>query len=97
MENMTIIDVMALGKSMIDPEHYKYSIECVDKYSDVAKIEIICADEDAKEIIDVIQKQSYSGETGDGVIFVSEVSQAIKIRTGESGDGFLQPQRNEIV
>lgn len=92
-ENMTIIDVMALGKSMVDPKHFKYSINCVEKYSDVAKIEIICADEDADEIIKVVQSESHSGQRGDGVVFVSDVTLAVKIRTGETGPAFLQPKR----
>ncbi len=91
-ENLTVIDVMALGKTMIDPDHYKYSIECVEKYSDVAKIEIICADEDADRIVEVMRSEAYSGERGDGVIFISEVSRAVKIRTGESGEQILQPE-----
>ncbi|MFQ6676336.1 MAG: P-II family nitrogen regulator [Fidelibacterota bacterium] len=92
-ENMTVIDVMALGKGMVDPDHFKYSIECVEKYSEVAKIEIICADEDAQKVVETIRSRSYSGEPGDGLIIVSEVNEAVKIRTGETGSGFLQPKR----
>ncbi|MFQ6608559.1 MAG: P-II family nitrogen regulator [Fidelibacterota bacterium] len=91
-ENLTVIDVMALGKGMIDPDHYKYSIECVEKYSSVAKIEIICADKDTGKIIETVQTEAYSGEKGDGVIFVSNISRAIKIRTGERGENVLQPE-----
>ncbi len=92
-ENMTVIDVMALGKSMVDPEHYKYSIECVERYSEVAKIEIIAPDEDVSAIVDVVRSRAYTGERGDGVIFVSEVQEAIKIRTGEYGPDILQPPK----
>ncbi|MFQ6616635.1 MAG: P-II family nitrogen regulator [Fidelibacterota bacterium] len=96
-ENMTVIDVMALGKGMVDPEHIKYSIECVEKYSDVAKVEIICSDEDAKDIVKTIRSRSHSGERGDGLIIVSRVDETIKIRTGETGSGFLQPKRARAV
>lgn len=92
-ENLTVIDVMALGTGMVDPKQYKYSIECVDKYSDVAKVEIVCADKDAQEIVGIIQSNSHSGEPGDGIVIVSEVEQAVKIRTGETGESFLQPKR----
>lgn len=92
-ENLTIIDVMALGKGMIDPEHYKYSIKCVERYSEVAKVEIICADSDIEEIVRVIQSECHSGTSGDGIIIVSDVDKAIKIRTGETGESFLQPKR----
>ncbi|MFQ6675552.1 MAG: P-II family nitrogen regulator [Fidelibacterota bacterium] len=92
-ENLTVIDVMALGSGMIDPRQIKYSIECVEKYSDVAKLEITCSDRDVDEIVEIIRSRAYSGEKGDGVIFVLNVDRAVKIRTGETGDEFLQPKR----
>lgn len=84
-ENMTVIDVMALGKGMFDPENYKYSIECVEKYSKIAKVEIISRDNESSRIIEVIRSSAYSGEKGDGLIIVSQIDQAIKIRTGIDG------------
>ncbi|MFQ6609367.1 MAG: P-II family nitrogen regulator [Fidelibacterota bacterium] len=84
-ENMTVIDVMALGKGMFDPEHYKYSIECVEKYSKIAKIEIISHEENSDKIVNVIQSSAYSGEKGDGLIIVSNIDQAVKIRDGSEG------------
>ena len=87
---LTIIDVMALGRGMMDPKQYKYSVECVDRYSKIAKIEIVCTDEDLEDITEVIRSCAYSG---DGLIFISDVSQAIKIRTGETGSRFLQPNQ----
>ena len=95
-ENMTVIDVMALGKSMVDPKDYKYSIECVERYSNVSKIEIIASDEDAPAIVETIRTHAYSGERGDGIILVLDVIEAVKIRTGESGSGFLQPPRKDV-
>jgi len=89
-ENMTVIDVMALGKGMFDPEHYKYSIECVEKYSKVAKIEIISNDNDSDKIVEVIRSSAYSGERGDGLIIVSQIDRAIKIRSGEEGTKAVQ-------
>jgi hypothetical protein len=44
-DGITIIDVMGLGP-LADPSTSKYSIECVERYSDVAKIEVVCADEE---------------------------------------------------
>jgi nitrogen regulatory protein PII len=81
-ENMTVIDVMALGKGMVDPRHYKYSIECVEKYSEVAKLEIICSDSQAPLIMNTIRTKAYTGEPGDGLIAVSRIESAIKVRTG---------------
>ncbi len=84
-ENLTVVDVMALGKGMVDLEKYKYSIECVEKYSDVAKIEIVCPDEIVPSAVQVIRKQAYTGERGDGLIIVSNVEQTLKIRSGARG------------
>jgi len=89
-ENMTVIDVMALGKGLFDPEHYKYSIECVEKYSKIAKLEIISRDKDSDHIVNVIRSSAYSGERGDGLIIVNQIEHAIKIRTGEKGIEAIQ-------
>lgn len=92
-DNMTVIDVMALGKGLMDPQHFKYSIDCVEKYSEVAKVEITCADRDVKDIVGAIQSECHSGERGDGIVIISDVDQAVKIRTGDTGESFLQPKR----
>lgn len=89
-ENMTVIDIMALGKGLVDPKHYQYSIELVQKYSDIAKLEIIVSDKDVDKTVETIRSVAFSGQKGDGIIFVSSVSKAIKIRTGKSGGNILQ-------
>jgi len=89
-QNITVIDVMALGRGMVDREHFKYSIDCIDKYSTVAKLEIICSDDHADSIVKTIRKTAYSGESGDGLILVSPVDFAIKIRSGRTGAEILQ-------
>lgn len=88
--NMTVIDVMALGRGMIDQAHYKYSIECIDRYSTVSKLEIIAADDQTDQIVETIRSSAYSGEPGDGLILVSPVEFAIKIRSGNQGENVVQ-------
>lgn len=83
-EGVTLIDVMAVGKN-IDPKNYKYSIACVDKYQKVAKLEIICGDQNADRFVEIIRKEAYTSRQGDGMIFVTGVERAVKIRTGEEG------------
>ncbi len=83
--NMTVIDVMALGRGMVDKHHYKYSIECIDRYSTIAKVEIVSRDKDSDKIIEIIRKAAYSGESGDGLILASSVETAVKIRSGKTG------------
>ncbi|WP_456429794.1 P-II family nitrogen regulator [Rhodocaloribacter sp.] len=78
---ITVIDVMGLGQ-LADPHASKYSIKCVERYSDVAKLEVVCRDEDVHRIVELIRKNAYTGLPGDGIIFVSPVEMAVKIRTG---------------
>lgn len=59
-DTLTIIDVIALGRGMMDSKHYKYSIEYGDRYSKTAKIEIVCADEDLENIMEVLRSRAYS-------------------------------------
>lgn len=83
--DITLIDVMGLGNHMADPETSNYSVELVNKYSQLAKIEIVCTAADVDKIVETIQKVAYTGLKGDGMIYVSPVELAVKIRTGARG------------
>jgi nitrogen regulatory protein P-II 1 len=86
----TAVEVKAVGAAAVPEEEY-LSIEYIDKVSTVTKLEIICKDEDESRLVDVIKKTAYSGRRGDGMIFVSDINYAVKIRTGETGDAVLVP------
>lgn len=51
------------------------------------KVEIVCRDELAEEVVATIEKAAHTGLKGDGKIYVSSVGQAVRIRTGERGEG----------
>ncbi len=87
--DITLLDVMGLGEHLIDPHDSRYSIEVVRKYSKIAKIEMVCKNQDADIIVDTLRKSAYTGLHGDGMIYVSPVVQAIKIRTGVEGEAAL--------
>ena len=53
------------------------------------KIEIVCIDAAAEELIAIIRDHAHTGHHGDGKIFVSEIGVAVDIRTGDSGEGIL--------
>jgi nitrogen regulatory protein P-II 1 len=53
------------------------------------KLEIVAGDADAERIIQAITKTAKTGSVGDGKIFVSDVRDAVRIRTGERGEGAL--------
>ncbi len=86
--DMTLIDVMGVG-ILADPNQSKYSVKCVEKYSEVAKVEIVCAEKRVHEIVELLRKTAYTGMKGDGMIFVSPVEMAVKIRTGAIGEEAL--------
>ncbi len=60
----------------------KYKVDLVPK----VKIEIVVKDEDAQRTIKAICDSARTGEVGDGKIFISPVEDAVRIRTGETGD-----------
>ena len=80
----SIIAVEGIG-ALADPEKSQLSIEYVTSYSKVFKIELACREEDVNKIVRIIARLARTGEPGDGVIFVSNIEQAVKIRSGEEG------------
>ncbi len=79
---MTVLDANALSQ-WADQESFSYSIDLVQKYSTVVKIELICNDNQENVLVNVIKKYGYTGRSGDGWIFVSDIERAVRIRTGE--------------
>ena len=87
--DITLIDVMGVGQNLTDPKHSKYSIKCVQKYSEVAKLEVVCGDKDVHQVVETIRKTAYTGLKGDGMIYVTPVEMTVKIRTGSVGEEAL--------
>ncbi len=79
---MTVLDANALSQ-WADKESFSYSIDLVQKYSTVIKIELICNDNQVDKLTEVITKYGHTGKSGDGWIFVSNIEKSIRIRTGE--------------
>jgi len=81
---MTITEVRGFGRQKGHTETYRgteYAVDFVPK----VKLEIAVGDDVAQSIIDTIIKTAQTGQIGDGKIFVSELSESIRIRTGETG------------
>jgi len=82
---MTVTEVKGYGRQKGHTEMYRgveYKVDFIPK----VKLELIVADADEKKAIDTILRTAQTGQIGDGKIFVSDLSQAIRIRTGESGE-----------
>ena len=60
------------------------------RYLAVVKLEIICANNQVERLVRVIQAQCRTGEPGDGMIFVADIADAIRIADGERGDAALE-------
>ena len=87
-QGLTVTEVKGFGRQKGHTETYRgaeYSVDFVPK----VKIEIVTEDQEVNQVIEAIQAAAKTGEIGDGKIFVSDVVQAIRIRTGESGSSAL--------
>jgi nitrogen regulatory protein P-II 1 len=82
---MSVSEVRGFGRQKGHSELYRGSEYQVD-FLPKAKLEIVVVDDMVEQIIEVIQKVARTGQVGDGKIFVLPVEDAIRIRTGESGD-----------
>ena len=60
-----------------------------EKYSDIAKVEIVCADADVDRFVRVLREPFYTGEQGDSRIFVLNLDRAINTRSGQEGEQAL--------
>ena len=63
----------------------EYSVDFLPK----VKVEVVVSDDQVKQVIDSILKTARTGEIGDGKIFVSDLSETVRIRTGETGQSAL--------
>ena len=83
-QGITVTEVKGFGRQRGHTELYRGAEYVVD-FLPKAKIELAVADEVAEQVIEAISNAARTGKIGDGKIFVSELTQAIRIRTGETG------------
>ncbi len=85
---MTVTEVKGFGRQKGQTEIYRgaeYSTNMVPKI----KIEVVCASDLASRVVETMQAAANTGAIGDGKIFVLDVGQAVRIRTGETDDAAL--------
>ncbi|NOY30330.1 MAG: P-II family nitrogen regulator [Planctomycetes bacterium] len=81
---MTVTEVRGFGRQKGHTETYRgteYAVDFVPK----VKLEVVIDDDRAQAVIDTMIKTAQTGQIGDGKIFVSELTNTIRIRTGETG------------
>lgn len=87
-QGMTVSEVKGFGRQKGHKETYRgqeYTIEFVPK----VKIEVAVTDEQVPRVIEAIIRTAKTGSIGDGKIFVQELSEVVRIRTGETGETAL--------
>jgi nitrogen regulatory protein P-II 1 len=87
-QGMTVTEVRGFGRQKGHTEVYRgteYTVDFVPKI----KIEVVVRDEEVQKVLDTIVRAARTGQVGDGKIFVSELTQTIRIRTGEANEDAL--------
>jgi nitrogen regulatory protein P-II 2 len=85
---MTVSEVKGFGRQKGHTEIYRgaeYSVDFVPKI----KVEIVTDNDQVESIVAAITESARTGEIGDGKIFVSDMGEAVRIRTGEAGAAAL--------
>ncbi|MEM1411080.1 MAG: P-II family nitrogen regulator [Pseudomonadota bacterium] len=85
---MTVTEVRGFGRQKGHTELYRGAEYVVD-FLPKLKLEIAVPDDRAEAVVEAITESAMSGRIGDGKIFVVDLEQAIRIRTGEAGDQAL--------
>lgn len=82
---LTISEVKGFGRQKGHTELYRgaeYEIDFLPKI----KVEVVVADAQLDQVLDLIQEKSRTGKIGDGKIFVYDLGKVVRIRTGETGE-----------
>src|ERR1043165_5575220 len=85
---MTLTDVRGFGRQKGQVEHYRgeeYTIRFISK----VRIDIVVPEEDVNTVLNTIENVARTGKVGDGKVFVMDVPNAMRIRTGERGTSAL--------
>ena len=84
-QGMTVTEVKGFGRTGGKKEVYRGSAYVVDFVPKV-KIEVVVPESLTQQVIDALEKSAKTGRIGDGKIFVTPVSEAVRIRTGDRGE-----------
>ncbi|KAB2837932.1 P-II family nitrogen regulator [bacterium] len=87
-QGMTLSEVKGFGRQKGHTELYRgaeYKVDFLPKI----QLEVVVNDADAPKVLETIQKTASTGKIGDGKIFVSNVEEVIRIRTGETGSNAI--------
>ncbi|MEX2480154.1 MAG: P-II family nitrogen regulator [Gammaproteobacteria bacterium] len=83
-QGLTVTEVKGFGRQKGHTELYRGAEYVVD-FLPKSKLEVAIADDQVQDVIEAIKKATGTGKIGDGKIFVTELVEAVRIRTGETG------------
>jgi nitrogen regulatory protein P-II 1 len=84
LQGMTVVEAKGFGRQKGHTELYRGAEYVVD-FLPKLKVEVVVSDEQVEAALEAIQKAAKTGKIGDGKIFVLDVQQVVRIRTGETG------------
>jgi nitrogen regulatory protein P-II 1 len=85
---MTVSEVRGFGRQKGHTESYRgaeYAVEFVPKM----KVEVVCSNADLGLVVETVLRAARTGGVGDGKVFILDLQEAIRIRTGQSGEDAL--------
>lgn len=83
-QGMTVTEVRGFGRQKGQKEQYRGAEYTVDFLPKV-KMEVVVAEDQVKTVVEAIVRTARTGQIGDGKIFVTDLDEIVRIRTGESG------------
>ncbi len=87
-KGMTVTEVRGFGQQKGHTESYRgaeYAVDFIPK----VKLEVVVANDEVRSVIETIMNSARTGQVGDGKIFVTELADVIRIRTGETAEAAL--------
>ena len=87
-QGITVTEVKGFGRQKGHTELYRGSEYQIDFLPKI-KIEVVVSDRLANKVVDTIVSAAKTGQVGDGKIFIYDVEDAVRVRTGESGEDAL--------
>ena len=85
---LTVTEVKGFGRQIGHTELYRGAEYVVD-FLPKLKIEAVVSDDVLEQVVDAVREAAYTGKIGDGKIFIFDVEQVIRIRTGETGEAAI--------
>ncbi|GAB4324950.1 MAG: P-II family nitrogen regulator [Candidatus Zixiibacteriota bacterium] len=89
MTGMTVTDVRGFGRTRAQGSEHVVTDEVAD-FVRKTRIDIVCSDPMVDTIVETIRRHAHTGAHGDGKIYVWDVAQAVRIRTGETNADAIQ-------